>query len=308
MFTSRFIHSVLIFLITILCCNFASAIRCAEIDIAGLSKTADYGQKLIDEAFRVIEEKGITPKKVAADLGPSSWTKDGPRRSGYDPKANYEFTFKPLINKLGFSSEHFFDAYMKYLKLTNSPANVLELFGSGYFIENRIDVDSITAVRFEPYRITPNMVQQYKLLPTEILGDIIDGQAWQALDQSLAERGIDSLNFVMMRPEGGWALAPWARQKDLNLIILKYILGHVIKRLSPNGTFFFSIVLMSFPGKVEENPIMQEIVKGIAEHTPYELILDSSVYTTDNPEEYFSQELSGVLRSKTLRPGKPVSE
>lgn len=204
-----------------------------------------------------------------------SWPIDGPKES----KENYESAFSSLIpNLYGTSHKDFFENYLETSRKSGFSSNVLDLFGSGFFIKNQARADSITGVRFESYDRSLLPKEYTNTVPEEVLGDIFDLKTWEKLDKSMKERNIAQMDLVVMKLEAGWYFNqdPNTALKE-NLYRLEYVLRNVSHRLSSNGIFLFSIRLPSIYGDVSKSPQAIELVKRLAESSSHKLVLDSLV-------------------------------
>lgn len=210
------------------------------------------------------------------------WEYDGPRGAErfYNPKRDYEEAFAEIITKTDSTLETSFDFFENFLrerKINKQQTNVLDLFGSGFFIEGQNFADSITGMRFGPFDRS-QLPSDYKgQVPTEILGDAMNSKTWQKLDESFLTRSIHSIDLVTMRPKGGWQQATFSHTADQNIQALKYIIGQVLLRLSPSGRFYFKIPISQLPGKLSDHAVLQDLVMKIQMETPYRLILVSKL-------------------------------
>lgn len=206
---------------------------------------------------------------------PGIWRQDGPKGTlgttpGYSPKHAYDSEFTAILAKTGVRRSYdFFDRFLRESRLAHRQVHVLDVFGSGFFIEQPELADSITGLRFEPFN-RAHLPKNYTLpLPTEILGDAINMKTWQRLDESMRERSISSFELVVMRPEGGWREASFGRSDERSAHALKFAIGQVLSRLSPTGRFYFKIPTELYPS----HATLRELVDVIETQTSHRLVL-----------------------------------
>ncbi len=260
-------------------------------DIKGATNQQTLAKTFIFESEKYFKGAGI---KYHKDHGPEEtvWFIDGV----VDTKKDYETDFSDILAKLEiYSPINYFENLLRSRKTLAKGANVADLFGSGFFIENQTLADSITGLRFGAYsRGSLPMNYPAAKVPVEILGDIINPNTWDKLDKSISVRGIPSFDIVVMRPVGGWWAGPWSQTAEDNINALKYILGNAMLRLSPDGYFFFKIHFENhILGSLSDNPLLKEIVHDIESVTTNKLILFSQM-----DEEVEIKSLSGVLLPK----------
>lgn len=300
---------ILVLLISVLISNQVKAApTCKEI-LFNVNQSAFFqnSQNLFTSQIRQIVSKEIYNMAEGALLetgwipieghGPKElWEYDGPQSVGrfYNPKKDYEEAFGSILIKSGVGTlNDFFENFLKERRIKNQHTHVLDLFGSGFFIEGQSLADSITGMRYGPYDQS-QLGNDYKgIVPTEILGDAMNSKTWQKLDESFLKRSIHSVDLVTMRPKGGWQQATFSDTADQNIQALKFIIGQVLSRLSPTGRFYFKIPIPQLPGKISEHPDLQALVFQIQNLTPYKLILESKV-RSDN----FTYCLDGALVPK----------
>ena len=177
-----------------------------------------------------------------------------------------------------------FQNFLRRRKETHSGANVLELFGSGFFVKDFDSTDSITGVRWESYPPPSAGAAAAPRRPTlpEILGDVFNQKTWVSLDASMHARAIPNFDLVVMRPVGGWQTytvegrsrgdAQGYAAVGTNAISLAYVINQVVKRLSPTGQFFFSLNHMAESADLESRQL-KPLVEQIEAQTGFRLVL-----------------------------------
>ncbi len=181
-------------------------------------------------------------------------------------------------------NEYYFQEFLRRRKAAHSGANVLELFGSGFFVKDFDSTDSITGVRWEAYTPRPGGAAAAPERPTppEILGDVFNQKTWASLDASMHTRGIPNFDLVVMRPIGGWQThtvegnsfgsAQGYAAVGTNAISVAYVVNQVLNRLSPTGQFFFSLNHMAESYDIATHQL-KPLVDQIEAQTPYHLVL-----------------------------------
>lgn len=231
---------------------------------------------------------GIEAKQGQGET--DDWNLDGP----FHAKRAYEKAFAKILKKTGVPvAWNFFELIILKLKLTTGKVHVMDLFGSGFFVQNRFATDSITGVRWGHYEAKGwNRKLFDRPAPPEVLGDIFNPETWSKLDESMRERDIPAMDLVTMRPVGGW----WdivKKSPDAQIVALKYVIENVKARLSPDGRFYFT-VCQDGRGGLSQHPELQDFAKKIYAETPYELILADTPSSVPNA----LIDLSGVLLPK----------
>jgi len=226
------------------------------------------------------------------DAGPPElWDFDGQNGAQF-----YDVDFAALYQLTGHKS---IDEILRTRKASGKTNHVLDIFGSGLMVENQALADSVTGIRLgpllretdDPY--TRDLFAQRPPTPPEILGDATNPKTWEALRTSMKERDIPSMDFVAMRPMGGWKQKPFTRTADQNAAAVALMVENVLTVLSKEGQFYFSVSVPQAPGDLRDNRILKNLVKRIEAETPYRLDLiahQSSINTT--------YQLSGVLHPK----------
>lgn len=120
------------------------------------------------------------------------WGVDGTRGEN-----SYEDQFKKLLG----SSNTFFD-WVKKRKQSGKSSHVLDLFGSGAFINDFAYTDSITAVRLLDVSV-PGLVEASKR--SVIQGSIFEKETLKKLKQNLQSRGIKEIDLITIRPVGAFS-------------------------------------------------------------------------------------------------------
>ncbi len=235
----------------------------------------NFSDELIASAESSLRKAGWKP--LEGHGVPEDWTLDGPTNSqkDYNPTEQYDYQFSEVLGKIGITKpQGHFKNLLKESRSQGIGTNVLDLFGSGFFVEDQSLADSITGMRYGPYAgIIPK--SYFGKQPEEVLGDAMNSKTWKRLDHSMKARSIPAMDLVTMRPEGGWQRASFSTTPNQNAQAIKFIVGPVLKRLSPTGRFYFSVPIPDLPGSFSEYPVLQELVSLIESQTPYKLILSS---------------------------------
>jgi|GEM_PF-4510310 len=229
--------------------------------------------KLIRAGAKGLAQGGVQP--LAGQGPPESWTYDGL----FSQDGRYDRSFAGVYHDLGirYIRGHISEI-LRRKRAVGLSTHVCDLMGSGFFLDHPELADSVTGLRWGPYRVEKLPVNFDRTkLPTEILGDIINPQTWDKLDESMHQRNIPSMDLITMRPVAGWTKAPWSRPPVNQLYALQFIIGQALKRLSPEGHFYFEINVGEIRGVLHETPQMQELIKEINQNTPYKLVLHSAV-------------------------------
>ena len=96
-----------------------------------------------------------------------------------------------------------FDQWLKIRKESGRPTHVLDLFGSGLFMSNHENVDSITGTRLKEAPIASASVPHGY---STMIGDLFREEPWIKLKEDLRARKIQSIDLVTMRPAAGLTL------------------------------------------------------------------------------------------------------
>jgi len=180
-----------------------------------------------DQLFEIVPRnlENRCSNKLVVD---EKWGIDG-------PSSHYEEDFAALFAAIGAtpSSSNYFQEILADRKAHGLSTHVLDLFGSGFFIKN---ADSITAMRLAPMPVNSSEKTTLTFAP-QIYGNAFNNETWNRLDQSVSTRDIPKFDLVVMRPKGGW---PSFRAGD-EARAIKFIVESVVKRLSKDGEFFFTI-------------------------------------------------------------------
>lgn len=222
---------------------------------------------------------------------PENWGCDG-----YDGATYYDKDFAELYQKLGIQS---ISHLLSHRKSQGQKNHVLDVFGSGFYVEDRSLVDSITGIRFGPFSRESTDPYIMRLLaklpptPTEILGDATHPQTWAMLKESMKSRNIPSINIAAMRPEGGWQRAPFAQTANQNVLAVSLMVENVLLILSEDGQFYFSVNIPQVPGDIRTHPVLQQLVRRLEEETRFHLYLTVKMSTVNT-----TYQLSGVIYPK----------
>ncbi len=208
---------------------------------------------------------------------PEIWTFDGLDFG----QEYYVKDFAKAFNQTDVKShEKFFKDFLKTRKKEKKHTHVLDLMGSGFFLENSKNTDSITGLRLNPFdkSFLPENYN-HNDMPEQILGDIFDAKTWEKLDMSARNRGILSFDLIVLRPHGGWENQSFSDKHGKSLLSLNYVIRKTIERLSPDGRFYFSIpwTLRLSPEKPDFTYYLGDLTSDIERHTPFRLILDTDV-------------------------------
>jgi len=243
-----------------------------------------------DEYLRELRKTGWKP--ASGEGPPEKWNIDGPAYA----RLSYEGGFRGLFYKLKLDSEHFFENLLQARRTAGKSTNVLDLFGSGYFVENQALADSITGVRYGPFDRS-KVPKEYwpKYFPEEVLGDILSPITWKKLDRSMERRGIPKMDLIVMRPEGGWESAPFTLTERQNALAFGYIVRQALTRLSDDGEFYFDLWVRHTPGDPTRNPMILKLQEEVAKYTNHELIFTKMEVGGQ------VQRFEGMLRPKPVK-------
>ncbi len=224
--------------------------------------------------LRELRKEGWKPLEGEGPEG--KWDIDGPENAFYLRELG------DIIEKAEGQKYLTFQSILENRIQNGEGTNVLDLFGSGFFIKPPemdimgMDVDSVTGLRYGRYDLSL-LPPKYPLakLPKEILGDALSPMTWGKLDSSMLERKISKMDLVVMRPYGGWERADFAQTARGNLLAITYILENVINRLSPTGRFYFTVNIRQLDGTLSEQAEFKQLVSKIEALTNFKLILVS---------------------------------
>lgn len=170
---------------------------------------------------------------------PESWNFDG-----YDGARYYDKDFVDLYKVSGGKS---IQDILKTRKQNGQTNHVLDLFGSGFVVEDQSLANSITGVRFGPFNRTSHdsflqkAIAKMPPTPTEVLGDAFHPNTWTKLRESMQSRNIPKFDLVTMRPVGAWQYLPFYRSQDGNCKAVTQMVDNVLPLLSSDGQFYFSV-------------------------------------------------------------------
>lgn len=183
-----------------------------------MQDSKELGFKAVSKALK--KPYNYTPIKQ------DTWDRDGPFSTPGEA-ISYDSTFVDLLQKDGVDT---FQGLLKKRKTENKPAQVLDLFGSGYFLHDLDAVDDITAVRLkdtdEVYRkvtslgrdtgttefsrnIATRALERLDRLKAwgkrkTIEGNLYHRKTWADLVTDMQSRGIPSFDLIVCRPEGAF--------------------------------------------------------------------------------------------------------
>lgn len=152
------------------------------------------------------------------------WPVDPPYHLTGEP-GGYDSFFNDLLEKENADS---FEILLSARKDDRKPTNVLDLFGSGYFINDLSVADSITGVRLlntkaatlkllqsdidygyaeEEGKLEKRAMDQIEKVTasskwSQIEGNLFLPTTWNALDKNAKQRGIPSFDLITIKPEG----------------------------------------------------------------------------------------------------------
>ena len=151
-----------------------------------------------------------------------NWGIDG-SIGNFDPYHSYDKTFQNLFPRGSYS----FSSLLVKDRKKGRTANVLDLFGGGYFINDFSLVDNMFAVRFQerdhilltrlmdkqanaPFReadkLGPEIVFQRAVATwqdrTKIAGNLYFPKSWTEIKRKQAEKGVKDFNLIVCRPIG----------------------------------------------------------------------------------------------------------
>lgn len=205
-----------------------------------------------------------TVASPSAKSVPNRWDIDGPGE-------NYTSDFSRLFEKLGLpSNNNFFNETLIRRRENKLNTNVMDLFGSGFFVSNS-NYDSMTGVRLEPMELSEDELKAGLKVPPQVYGDLTKLDTWRAIDKSLKDRRIPSLDLVVMRPYGGWRSIGVVDENNLRSIT--FIAEQVSKRLSKTGEFYFSIDHATSPFMLENYPEFIRLKAELRKQTPPKVIV-----------------------------------
>jgi hypothetical protein len=227
---------------------------------------------------------------------PEAWPIDGFREKDEDYSLHLSKAFRldpGLEYPKGKSQYRFFRTWANTRKVKGKSSHVLDLFGSGFQIENPSEVDSVTGLRFGPFLLPNREIHRQR---EEVLGDILNPTTWAKLDQSMAKRGIVKFDLVTMLPIGGWSdlkmdFSPnaWSDSDQASFLTFKHIILNTLSRLSSDGVFYFKLYFGMRDNNLSLNPELSSLISEIREKSDHELILS---------EEFSDEVFYGALIPK----------
>lgn len=222
---------------------------------------------------------------------PEVWDFDG-----FDGAKYYNIHFEELFQIRGVRS------ILDILKKRGSSGksnHVLDLFGSGFVVENRSDADSVTGLRFGSLaresadKRKQTLLSQLPENPPEVLGDAMNPETWRHLKESMGERGIPAMDLVTMRPMGGWQSQPFSQNAESNALAVSLMVKNVLEILSQDGEFYFYVQFRHVGGDYTNHPVLKKLLDQVEEDTAFRLKLQHKVDPKRN-----SDGLAGVLYPK----------
>jgi len=242
-----------------------------------------------------ISECLLLYKKLRGEIrdgfgGPETWQSDGTHGT-----TKYDTDFSELYAETGQSS---FTDLLKDRKQLAQTTHILDLFGSGFFVENPELADSITGMRWGPIDRTSTdahtqlLLNQLPATPNEILGDAMNPKTWEKLKVSMRDRKIPKIDLVTMRPHGGWL--DNAFDPLMNATAIEIMVENVLSILSDNGRFYFSVDTLMYQGNFSQIEPLLNLQERIESTTPYRLILKPQM--TDDGAK--TRILNGLLMPK----------
>lgn len=232
------------------------------------------------ESFNQLSETIWIPQ--APRKLPESWDFDGPGSSGY-----YGLTFSESLKVVGMDS---FESMLFARRQSKSSTHVLDLFGSGFFIDDQRLATSITGLRLAPYNRIKLGSYPEKDVPVEVTGDANDPLTWHSLSQSMNQRGIPSFDLIIMRPDGAWRSGAFFNRADRMFLAMSFIIYQTLLRISETGYFFFNIPVSTLmEGDFSKRREWMPIVENVARLSRHRLILLS-----DGHKDYSAQ-MNGIL-------------
>jgi len=186
----------------------------------------------------------------------------------YGQGSNYERSFEKLIGK-----DFTFTKWAKERKESNKPVRILELMGTGDFMDDLSNVDYLLAITLTDLR----KEEQKKLWPNkEILAyNIYSPRVWSLIKKHLSQQEADSFNLIVCRP-----VAPFMREMSVagldkkailkeykaNLIFFSSALQKVYNLLSNDkGLFLSEIPLFYFPNIDVNNKMFRQLEQCLKE-------------------------------------------
>lgn len=230
---------------------------------------------------------------------PQYWGVDGTVQKGMEYEFSFEWLARPSIANRTISRQPYFDRFLQERRRNNQGTHVLELFGSGFFVDEIELADSLTGFRWDPFdldRMTSD-IRKYgpsakREIPPAILGDIMNPDSWSQLDASMRSRSIPKMDLVVSRPVWGWKLQPYFSSIEGNTLAIAYIVTQTIRRLSNHGEFYFEFSIDSYDGDFLEHPTIRNLRNEV--ETTSSFRIDWKLYTTNG----LLTNVLGVVRPK----------
>lgn len=246
----------------------------------------------------------------------------------YEPgeEGSYDFLFAKLLAEERVST---FSEWLSRRKEQGEQTHVLELFGSGYFVDHPEYADSITGVRLEEnsekvaavlgrnldrnrdedgkelkrwqqtkYRRALDHLQRIRQLPQwkVIEGNIYKASTWQAITQRQTQTGIPAFDLIVIKPEGMFRPQNILAANDWGAGDREERYGAIFLRVLENAYARLSgkegMLLFDTPvfGRFEE---VRDSFLSVLKNTP-------GLKVSTAPHEYFSSRLFvKLIRSST---------
>lgn len=195
------------------------------------------------------------------------WKIDGPDIiTGEQP--SYEQTFINLLREQGFDS---FEDLLRHDKAAGIPAEVLDLFGGGFFIEDQEIVDGMVAARlkdldkymlfvneqaaegtrYEPakrgYRKKIDLIKKYRDWDkrTVVEGDLYDDSTWQKIKETKQYQAHEGFSLVICRPWGAFEDTDEVTPENITTFMGKYfkLLSNAYSVTGNRGSIYTQIPL-----------------------------------------------------------------
>jgi hypothetical protein len=187
-----------------------------------------------------------------------------------EPRA-YENSFAKIFSELGIvNRKGFFDWTLRWRRERGLHAHVLDIFGSGEFIEDPRQADSITGMRNSPFYLFDSPAGAPRA-PVQVVGDALEPATWAGLDGSMRARKIPAFDLVAMRPLKAWTGALGGDSMEQTQYALKYIIAQALARLAPEGQLYFTIMPPVEPYHAYRT--LLDLVERVELETPYRLII-----------------------------------
>ena len=175
-------------------------------------------------------ENKVAKAEAEANISEKNWGTDN---AWEESSTSYESYFNPLFP----SKINTFEDWAKRRKAAKKNTHVLDLFGSGLFMSNFEDIDSITGMRLH-YTETNKSIQKLKNDFEVIAGNLFYRETFEKLNESMRKRKIRTFDLITLRPVAGlWHLEKsLTRSEDaLYRELFSAVIREAYHRLSHNG-------------------------------------------------------------------------